>query len=197
MAHYFENNQDLKSEEKEVFVKINGTEFKFITDYGVFSKKGLDFGTRTLLETINIHNIHGKVLDFGCGYGPIGIYIARLTDAMVHMIDVNRRSLKLARKNVDLNHVNTTIYESDIYSNVKEEFDFIISNPPIRVGKDILYKILFGAYDHLKPNGELWIVMNKNQGAKSTIKDLEKQYSVEVVNKNKGFYIIRCIKKEK
>lgn len=195
MAHYFENEEDLKSEEKEIFVKINDMDFRFITDYGVFSKKGLDFGTRTLLETIDLKNIHGKVLDFGCGYGPIGIYISRLTNTIVHMIDINRRSLKLARKNVDLNHVNATIYESDIYSNVTETFDFIISNPPIRVGKDILYKILFDAYDYLNANGELWIVVNKDQGAKSIIKELERKYSVEVVNKNKGFYIIRCIKK--
>lgn len=194
MAHYFENDEHLKSEEKETFVKINNIDFKFLTDNGVFSKKGLDFGTRTLLETLDIEKIKGKILDFGCGYGPIGIYISKMTCEEVHMIDINRRSLELARKNVNLNHVNVKIYESNIYENVTEQFDYIISNPPIRVGKEILYKILFGAKDHLKQNGELWIVVNKNQGAKSLVKDLEKSYRVEVKNKNKGFYIIRCIK---
>lgn len=194
MNHYFDNNENLKSEEIKRKAIINGKEFEFLTDNGVFSKKGLDFGTRSLLESIDTTKINGKVLDFGCGYGPIGIYISRMTKAEVHMIDVNRRSLELARRNVNLNHVNVQIYESNIYENVKETFDYIISNPPIRVGKKILYEILFKAYDYLKDNGELWIVVNKDQGAKSLMKDLEKTYKVELVNKNKGFYIIRCIK---
>ena len=194
MNHYFDNNENLKSEEIKRKAIINGKEFEFLTDNGVFSKKGLDFGTRSLLESIDTTKINGKVLDFGCGYGPIGIYISRMTKAEVHMIDVNRRSLELARRNVNLNHVNVQIYESNIYENVKETFDYIISNPPIRVGKKILYEILFKAYDYLKEKGELWIVVNKDQGAKSLMKDLEKTYKVELVNKNKGFYIIRCIK---
>lgn len=191
MAQYFENDETLKSKEVVKKVKINNQEFSFITDNGVFSKKGLDFGTRTLLEALEIEKIHGKVLDFGCGYGPIGIYIAQNTKSEVHMIDINRRVLELARKNVNLNHVNVNIYESDIYSNVTEKFDFIISNPPIRVGKKILYEILFKAKEFLKENGEVWIVVNKDQGAKSLMKDLAKEYKVELKTKNKGFYIIK------
>lgn len=194
MAHYFENDENLKSKEELKKVKINNQEFTFLTDNGVFSKKGLDFGTRSLLETIDIENISGKILDFGCGYGPIGIYIAKMTGGEVHMIDVNRRSLELARKNAYLNHANVNIYESNIYSNILDKFDYIISNPPIRVGKKVLYQILFEAKDHLNKNGKLWIVINKNQGAKSLVKDLEKEYKVEIKNKNKGFYIIVCEK---
>ncbi len=194
MAHYFENDDTLKSKERQILVKINNINFSFLTDYGVFSKNGLDFGTRTLLETLDTSKINGKVLDFGCGYGPIGIYIAKTTNSEVHMIDINRRVLGLARKNVSLNHVNVNIYESNIYEKVTEQFDYIISNPPIRVGKEILYKILFEAKEHLKENGELWIVVNKDQGAKSLVKDLEKEYSVEIKNKKKGFYIIQCLK---
>lgn len=194
MNQYFDNNENLKSEEIKRKAIIHGEEFEFITDNGVFSKKGLDFGTRSLLENLDITKISGKVLDFGCGYGPIGIYISRMTNAKVHMIDVNRRSLELARRNVNLNHVNVEVYESNIYENVNEIFDYIVSNPPIRVGKKILYEILFKAYNYLKEKGELWIVVNKDQGAKSLMKDLEKTYKVELVNKNKGFYIIRCIK---
>lgn len=193
MSHYFTNDSNLKSLEKEIKVNVNNKEFKFITDNGVFSKKGLDFGTRTLLETIDIDNMKGKVLDFGCGYGPIGIYLAHNKELEVHMIDINRRSLELARRNVFMNHVNVTIYESDIYSNVSDKFDYIVSNPPIRVGKKILYEILFKAKEHLNKNGELWIVVNKDQGAKSLVRDLEKEYTVEVKNKKGGFYIIRAI----
>ncbi len=194
MAHYFENDDELISKEKVTKAIINNQTYSFTTDYGVFSKKGLDFGTRTLLETLDVSKLSGKILDFGCGYGPIGIYIANNCEAEVHMIDINRRSLELARKNVNLNHVNVRVYESDIYSNVTDKFDFIISNPPIRVGKKILYEILFKAIEHLKDNGELWIVINKDQGAKSVMKDLEKEYLVELKSKNKGFYVI-CARK--
>lgn len=191
MTHYFTNNENLKSNEHKIMVKINKTEFNFITDNGVFSKKGLDFGTRTLLE--NIPSISGNVLDFGCGYGPIGIYIKKTNDCNVDMADINKRSLNLALKNAELNNVEVNVFESDIYSNIHKKYDFIISNPPIRIGKEKLYKILFSASNYLKKDGELWIVINKDQGAKSVFKDLSEKYETSIIAKNKGFYIIKAI----
>ena len=193
MAHYFENDDSLKSEELIKDVIIGGSRYRFITDNGVFSKKGLDFGTRTLLESLDLSKISGNVLDMGCGYGPIGIYVADNTDASVHMVDINNRSLNLAVKNANLNNVSVNIYESNAYENINEKFDYIISNPPIRVGKKILYQILFDAKKYLNKNGQLWIVIHKDQGAKSVMKDLEKEYTVTLVTKNKGFYIICCV----
>ena len=193
MNHYF-TNTNLPSNIKEHTVIIKEKIYKFLTDNGVFSKNGLDFGTRTLLETLDLENIKGEVLDFGCGYGPIGIYIKDNTNSNVDMIDVNKRSIHLAKENAKLNNVNVNIFESDIYSNVEKKYDFIITNPPIRVGKKILYEILFGAKKHLKNDGQLWLVISKDQGAKSLLKDLEKEYIVSVQNKNKGFYIIKAIK---
>ena len=192
MAHYFENDDTLKSVESIKEVIIGGKRYQFITDNGVFSKKGLDFGTRTLLENLDLSKISGNVLDMGCGYGPIGIYVAKNTDALVHMVDVNNRSLNLAIKNANLNNVFVNIYESNAYENIHKKFNYIISNPPIRVGKKILYQILFDAKKYLNKNGELWIVIHKDQGAKSVMKDLEKEYVVTLVTKNKGFYIICC-----
>ena len=191
MNHYFTNNENIKSEEKNIKVKIKDTEFVFTVDNGVFSKKGLDFGTRTLLE--NIPALHGQVLDFGCGYGPIGIYIKKTNDVEVDMIDINKRSVNLAKKNALLNKVEVNVFESDIYSNIDKKYDFIITNPPIRIGKQKLYEILFNATNYLKENGEMWLVINKDQGAKSVVKDLEGTYEVEVITKNKGFYIIKAI----
>lgn len=191
MAHYF-TNENTKSNEKIIDCIIGGVSYKFITDNGVFSKKGLDFGTRSLLESLDLSLINGNVLDFGCGYGPIGIHIKKNTKSIVDMIDVNNRSLALAKKNAELNKVDVNIFHSDIYEKVDKKYDFIISNPPIRVGKDILYKILFGAKEYLKENGRLIIVINKDQGAKSTMKDLANLYEVTLLNKNKGFYIIEA-----
>ena len=194
MAHYF-TNDDVKSNEKMIKVFIKGKPYSFYVDNGVFSKKNLDFGTRTLLESLDLDNISGDVLDFGCGYGPVGIYIAKNTESYVDMIDINKRSLNLACKNAILNEVEVNVFESDVYENVNKDYDFIISNPPIRVGKEVLYKILFEAYDHLKDNGKLYIVINKNQGAKTTLRDLSKKYETEVICKNKGFYVIEAKKR--
>ena len=190
MSHYFENDSNVKSIEKLIDVKFKNDTLKFYVDNGVFSKNKLDYGTRLLLESINISDLKGDILDFGCGYGPIGIYIAKKTNLKIDMIDINKRALNLANKNSKINNVNTNIFESNIYSNIVKKYDYIISNPPIRVGKEILYKILLGAKEFLKSNGQLWIVINKDQGAKTVSKELEKYYSVEIVEKNKGFYII-------
>ena len=117
MSHYFTDNSNTKSNITDVKVYINNREFIFFTDNGVFSKKGLDFGTRTLLETIPL--LSGRVLDFGCGYGPIGIYIKKNNECTVDMIDINERSLDLAKKNALKNKVDVNIFKSDIYSNIK------------------------------------------------------------------------------
>jgi 16S rRNA (guanine1207-N2)-methyltransferase len=194
MGYYFDKNTDVKSKEVITKAEIKGKFYTFKTDNNVFSKKGLDFGTRTLLENLPLDEINGDVLDFGCGYGPIGIYVGSNTSADVDMIDINERALNLARKNAMLNNVDVNIFESDIYSNIDKKYDYIITNPPIRVGKKILYEILIGAKEHLKENGHLIFVINKDQGAKSTMKDMEKYYNVKLIEKNKGFFIIDCEK---
>lgn len=192
MSYYFDKNTNVESKEVTTRAEIGGKLYTFKTDNNVFSKRGLDFGTRTLLESIDIKSISGDVLDFGCGYGPIGIYIKSNTEANVDMIDINERALNLARSNASINKVDVNIFESDIYSNVNKKYDYIITNPPIRVGKKILYEILIKAKNYLKEDGHLIFVINKDQGAKSTMKDMEKYYSVNLIEKNKGFFIIDC-----
>lgn len=192
MSHYF-TNDEIKSNEKIYVTKINDIELKFYTDNGVFSKNKLDFGTRTLLENLEIDRFRGKILDFGCGIGPIGIYLSLKTKEKIDMIDINKRSISLAIKNSRLNNANTNVFESNIYEKINKKYDFIVSNPPIRVGNEVLYKILFEAKEHLNENGELWIVINKDQGAKTITKKLEQFYDVTIVEKNKGFYVIKAV----
>ena len=189
MSHYF-TNDDIESKEKKINVKVADLDLKFITDNGTFSKKGLDFGTRTLIENINIKNIEGDVLDLGCGWGPIGITIAKSQKANIDMTDINERALNLARKNAKLNNVKVNIYQSNAFENIDKMYDYIVTNPPIRVGKEILYNLLFSSLDHLKENGKLYLVVNKNQGAKTLMKDLSDKAKITLVVKNKGFYII-------
>lgn len=191
MAQYFDN-VDLKSEIKQITVKIFDTVLKLNTDNGVFSKDKLDFGTRLLLENLPLDEFNGKVLDIGCGYGPIGLYLKKVTPCSVDMTDVNRRCLHLSEMNAKLNSLDVHIFESNAYENISDKYNMIVTNPPIRVGKEILYSIVMGAKDYLVTGGSLFLVIHKDQGAKSMIIDLKKYYDVSILAKNKGFFIIRC-----
>lgn len=192
LNYYFDKNTNVVSNEVTTKAIIKGILYSFKTDNNVFSKRGLDFGTRTLLENLNLDNITGDILDFGCGYGPIGIFISTNTKSLVDMVDINERALELAKKNAQLNKADVNIFSSDVYSNIDKKYDYIITNPPIRVGKEILYSILFGAKEHLNKNGHLIFVINKNQGAKTLAKKLEEVYDVIIIAKNKGFFVIDC-----
>ncbi len=191
MGHYFTNNDNLKSEIKRVDVVIHNISYYFYTDNGVFSKGKLDFGTELLLKTFNCTYPQEKeLLDVGCGCGPIGIYAA-LLGFTVDMSDVNKRAIHLSRMSIKEQGLKANVFESDAYESIDKKYDYIVSNPPIRVGKEKLYEIIMGAKKYLKENGELWIVVRKKQGADSLVKDMKKAYKiVELVNKKKGYYII-------
>lgn len=192
MGQYFDN-QDLPSKmvRKECF--LMGTKFIFYTDNGVFSKDGLDFGSRLLLETIPLEEVGGKVLDMGCGYGVLGIVLNKVLSCSVDMVDVNLRAIHLASVNIKENHCqNISAYESNVYSNINSKYTCIITNPPIRAGKKVVYDIVMNAKKYLEKDGVLFLVIRKEQGAKSLIVDLEKQYTVEVLERKKGFYILKC-----
>lgn len=191
MGHYFLNDDNLKSEIRELKVIISNQEFIFKTDNGVFSKGELDYGTYLLLETVLKENIFGHVLDLGCGYGPIGIIISKLKDSKVTMVDVNNRAIHLTKMNIKENKcLNTVALNSDGFSNLEQKFDFIITNPPIRVGKEKLYSLFIEAKKYLNELGVIYLVIRKEQGAKSFIKDMSNYYQVDVLNKSKGFCII-------
>ena len=192
MGQYFEN-VDLPSKmvKKECFVL--GKKFVFYTDNGVFSKDGLDFGSRLLLETIPLEEVGGKVLDMGCGYGVFGIVLNRLLSCSVDMVDVNLRALHLANINIKENAcTNVKAFESNVYENIISKYSCIVTNPPIRAGKKVVYDMVMNAHNYLEKNGVLFLVVRKEQGAKSLIIDLKKVYTVEVLKKKKGFFIIKC-----
>jgi len=191
MGHYFINDDNLKSEIKEFRVNLVGYEFKFKTDNGVFSKGELDFGTRLLLETILKEDIKGKILDLGCGYGAIGVMLSKIKNVETTMIDVNNRAIHLTKMNIKENDCSLVdAFLSDGFSNVQGKYDYIISNPPIRVGKVKLYELIKDCSNYLNKNGVIYLVIRKEQGAKSFIKDFSSMYQIDVLNKSKGFYII-------
>ena len=133
------------------------------------------------------------ILDVGCGYGPIGIVLQKIKDIYVDMVDVNLRALHLAERNMKENGCESIrVFESDCYSNVEGKYTSIITNPPIRAGKKVVYEIVMKAKDYLEKDGKLFLVIRKEQGAKSLISDLQELYNVEVLERRKGFFIIKC-----
>lgn len=191
MSHYFENDKNLKSEVRELSYKYDSSFFIFYSDNGVFSKKGIDYGSRLLLETYLKNDKDSKdVLDVGCGYGFLGIMIGLINKANVDMIDVNKRAVHLTNRNIKrYKDFKGQAFISDAYENVTKKYDVVITNPPIRVGKEKLLEILLGACEHLKENGTLYFVIRKDQGALSIKKVLEESKKVELLEKDKGFFI--------
>ncbi|CAM4214954.1 class I SAM-dependent methyltransferase [Lederbergia lenta] len=196
--HYYAKSPKVASEPKYWDAELKGNAFRFKTDQGVFSKKEVDFGSRFLIEKFEIANVEGPVLDVGCGYGPIGLSLAKVySDRSFHLVDVNERAIALAKENAMLNQVeNIDVYESDRFNGIGlKNFAAILTNPPIRAGKQVVHDILERSYHHLVPGGELWVVIQKKQGAPSAQVKLEEVFdNVEVVAKRKGYYIIKASK---
>lgn len=195
--HYYTNKPMTAHDRKVLEVSLRGQPFRFVSDAGVFSKGGIDYGSRTLIEAMEIP-VDAKVLDVGCGYGPIGLAAARLaTSGHVTMIDVNSRAVELAKENAAANRVaNVTILESDLFSALDDKtFDVVLTNPPIRAGKETVHAIFEGAYERLRSGGTLWIVIQKKQGAPSAKEKLESLFgTVEEVTKDKGYRIYKATK---
>ena len=150
MGHYF-TNEKLPSNVVKTTCFVLGKKFNFFTDNGVFSKTGLDFGSRLLLESIPLEEVGAKVLDMGCGYGVLGIVINKVTNASVDMVDVNLRAMHLAKRNVVENDCDRIqVFESNCYDNVTSKYSTIITNPPIRAGKKVVYQIVMNAKEYLE-----------------------------------------------
>ncbi|MFG6150723.1 class I SAM-dependent methyltransferase [Halobacillus sp. B23F22_1] len=196
--HYYSKTTEAKSEERSWSFPLKGNEFTFTTDHAVFSKGEVDFGSRVLIDAYTPPDIQGDILDLGCGYGPIGLAIAKTDrDREVVMADVNERALALADKNAKQNQVNNVVIKaSDRFSNLKgRSFAAILTNPPIRAGKQVVHAMFTESFAALKPNGELWVVIQKKQGAPSAKEKLEELFgNVELVVKKKGYYILRAKK---
>lgn len=196
MKHYYTKNDDLISSPEEFVFHYRNKSLKFISDNGVFSKKMIDYGSQVLLNAITIDESKKSLLDVGCGYGTFGVSLKSIYPFLdVDMVDINDRALNLARENLKLNGLNANVYSSNIYENVKNKYDLIITNPPIRAGKSVVTKILIDSINYLNSNGEIWVVIQKKQGAPSAIKNLKSVFEkVEIVKRDKGYYIIKGVK---
>lgn len=191
---YYAENPDAAHDIHELRVDLLGEKMTFLTDAGVFSKKMIDFGSQLLLKCLEVDEGE-TVLDVGCGYGPLGLSLAKAYGVQATMVDINNRALDLARQNAERNKVEATIFQSNIYEQVEGHFDHVISNPPIRAGKQVVHEIIENSKDFLETGGDLTIVIQKKQGAPSAKSKMEDVFgNCEVVKKDKGYYILRSVK---
>ncbi len=200
MEQYFTQNPTTKDEIFKFNWNALGKEFVFNTSNSVFSKTAVDFGTMVMLETFvaNEDGFIGSILDLGCGYGPVGVILAKtMGDVKITMVDINERAVKLSALNGEDNKVSDKlkIFQSNIFESVEESFDRILTNPPIRAGKETVYTFFDGAYEHLNDGGKLYVVIQKKQGAKSSIDKLTTLFgNCEILYKKSGYFILCCIK---
>ena len=198
MDHYFTDNRHLETNRKEISFRFWCFNLKLLTDIGVFSKDEVDYGTKVLLDTLYERKELGhSLLDLGCGYGPVGITLKTcFPDKAITMVDVNPRACELAKDNAKLNHVDVEIKISDVYQGITgNTFSDIITNPPIRAGKVVIYQMFDGAYEHLEEGGSLWVVIRKQQGAESAKKHIASLFgNCDVIKKQKGYFILKAIK---
>lgn len=195
MNHYYTQNPDTPHDIGIINYSVKDTVLKLNTDSGVFSKKKIDFGSDLIIQSIPL--LPGNILDIGCGYGVIGISLALLNpSSIVTMVDINERAVDLTSKNIRLNGItNATVLQSDGFSNVSGRFEAIVSNPPIRTGKKVIYPIFQNSISYLNPGGAIYLVIQKKQGANSAIDLLKSVYgNCEVINKKGGYWIIKSTK---
>ena len=191
---YYAENPDAAHDIHELRVDLLGEKMTFLTDAGVFSKKMIDFGSQLLLKCLEV-NQGETVLDVGCGYGPLGLSLAKAYGAQATMVDINNRALDLTRQNAERNKVEATIFQSNIYEQVEGHFNHVISNPPIRAGKQVVHEIIEKSKDFLEIGGDLTIVIQKKQGAPSAKSKMEDVFgNCEILKKDKGYYILRSVK---
>jgi len=191
--HYFSSEVTVGSNPQEIGYDFGNNHYRFITDNGVFSVGKVDSASDILIQTIP--PLSGSLLDMGCGYGAIGIVLAKEYSLELTQADINPRALNLSRQNAAKNKVISNIMQSDSFNQITGFYDTIAINPPIHAGKDVIFSMYDGAYKHLNLGGALYIVILKKHGADSSRSYILELFgNCEILYKKKGLYVFKAHK---
>lgn len=195
--HYFLNTEHSKDDYFSFTDYFLCETFTFNSCADIFSKDNFDYGTTTLLKTVfNNVTLNGTVLDVGCGYGIIGILIKKYyPNLQVKMLDINKNAVMLSRENAKKIGVEVDVFDSNLYDNVNFKVNHIVTNPPIKAGKQNLFNVVVGAMDVLEPNGTITLVIKKKHGMESLKNKMQEVFgNVKILNRDKGYYILHSQK---
>ena len=191
--HYFSQAPQSRHEQRTFEVPYAGRTLRFCTDAGVFSKQHVDPGSLLLCRSLP-EAMRGAALDMGCGWGAMSVLTLAANPALsMTCCDVNQRALALCEENLRQNGMQARVLCSDGWAQIEGRFDIVLTNPPIRAGKAVVYGILGGAKEHLAPGGAIYAVIRKQQGAPSALAFLRETYpSAEVIARGGGYWILRA-----
>ncbi|MGI6668530.1 MAG: class I SAM-dependent methyltransferase [Acetivibrionales bacterium] len=196
--HYFTEKPASEIKERSFRQVIKNTGLYLTSVSGVFAfENKVDRASRLLIE---VFSPSGKtVLDLGCGYGAIGLFIKALYPGQaVYLSDINERAVDYATMNALKNRLEVRTVKSDLFSSLDGmTFDDIVTNPPIASGKKLLTNLIRQAYDRLNPDGALWLVAYHNKGGSTLRTIMENRFSnVSDVAKSGGIRVYRSVKRQ-
>jgi 16S rRNA (guanine1207-N2)-methyltransferase len=176
--HYFTAQPSAVSAPKTVPVSVRGLSLALQTDAGVFARGAVDRGSRLLAAGVQLQP-GARVLDWGAGYGFLGLVLALLyPDSQVDLVEINERAVDLARQNLARYEAgNAQVICGEAPGVLGEQsYDAIVSNPPFRAGREAVEELIADAGQRLTPGGELWLVVPTNKGAKRFLQFMNEHF---------------------
>jgi 16S rRNA (guanine1207-N2)-methyltransferase len=188
--HYFSESPSSELKERSFKAVLKGKEFFFHSGAGIFCPDKIDNGTFLLIEKCIVKNKQ-RILDLGCGYGAVGVVIAKIfPESEVVMSDINERAVMFAKKNCEINKVKAVVIKSYCFENIKEKFDVILLNPPQTAGKDVCFQMIEESKKFLKKKGSLQLVARSKKGGKSLEAKMKEVFgNVKVIARGSGYKV--------
>ena len=190
--HYFVVRPKSVRKEYKFQTNLFGCHLDFFTASSIFSPRAVDLGSLTMMRYMQLKK-NGKILDLGCGYGPIGLYAAKVCPTCnVTMVDINERAVSCAKKNIRANYVeNAKAKQSFAFSSLKGEmFDVILLNPPISAGLEQCYKLVEQSFEHIIEGGSLQVVAKNRKGGARISEKMEEIFgNVDVLGRKAGYWV--------